>query len=145
MTRGTRVALVLAILVAIAVAAVAFLCYAAMPQPEYVTPPDYYRRLEEAIVLDKNGQTTVRGEIVKSPSCYGNVETCHFYIVHNGVSVRIDYLVGVSGEDCKYNEPARVAETLGTGYEVEVFGKYMGSGAITLCDSEDYYILVISR
>lgn len=108
-------------------------------------PRDYYLRLEKAIVLDVSGQTTVLGEVVSYPSCEGDEESCFFYLTYKDVTVRVHYMIGTTGANCAHTGPADVARTLGVGDQVEVFGKYIGEGAIAMCDSGDYYIRVISK
>ena len=41
---------------------------------------------------------------------------------------------------CLNEEAARAGMLLQEGDEVEVFGKVIGGGEITTCDSEDYYV-----
>ena len=102
-------------------------------------PADWWLRLDKAIVLDEEGQTTVQGEVVQPPGrCHGDQESCYFYLTYKDVVVAVHYLMGTGAAPCTHTGPADVARTLGTGDEVEVFGKYIGDGAIAMCDSPDY-------
>jgi len=110
---------------------------------ESLLPTGYALGLEEVIVLDEDGQTTVQGQVIQDPACGGDAESCYFYLDYKGFAIRVHYMIGEAGTGCKNEASASVARTLGSGDEVEVFGRYLGDGAIAICDSEDYYIRVV--
>lgn len=140
----------LRIIAGVAIALVAMIvggaCWLLLQLPDPDSNESYQRALAESLTLNEDSETVVKGSVtLASRGCENGGpregrEDCRFVLQFNGLPMYVYYLHSPEGASCLNTKAAHQGSLVRNGDEVEVFGKYFDLGAVSTCDSTDYYI-----
>ncbi len=98
-------------------------------------------QVHSVLDIGENGDVVAEGIVMGlAVGCESGDDKCHFLIVVDGVTISVFYLLDPDRDDCVNTTASEQAQGIGNGNRVRVFGKYFGSGRISICGNPDYFV-----